>query len=301
MKTFKQHISEAPIRAVKGWVNPRSKKFYITKQMTPYHVQFIAKKPRDFGVSERDILAVLEKWNDSMGSPDPAEDAKKDLKKIKSGQIDMQKLVEYLAMKKGWYRVVGADWSEITGLKINDKIIGTILNIMEDERVIPYNGDDIKSVICAEYRYNNSMDYPEEKTIKILEGDAIVRALRGKSTGKRTEIGRTMAMFREAVNECWSTHVQRGYKKKGGKMVPNCVPKNEDIEEGVKDIIRKLKNDKRVMSLVLKLKGQSVAKLAATLATLPIVQNTLASPDKMNQLRIIANGLKTVAEEDTNQ
>ena len=26
---------------------------------------------------------------------------------------------------------------------------------------------------------------------------------------------------------CWDTHKQVGMKKKGGKMVPNCVPKNE--------------------------------------------------------------------------
>ena len=31
------------------------------------------------------------------------------------------------------------------------------------------------------------------------------------------------------LNECWSTHVQRGYKMKGGKRVPNCVPR------GIKD------------------------------------------------------------------
>ena len=31
------------------------------------------------------------------------------------------------------------------------------------------------------------------------------------------------------LNECWSTHVQKGYKMKGGKRVPNCVPR------GIKD------------------------------------------------------------------
>ena len=48
----------------------------------------------------------------------------------------------------------------------------------------------------------------------------------------------------EAVNggdndPCWDTHKQVGMKKKGGKMVPNCVPKNEEysnwrdeLEEG---------------------------------------------------------------------
>ena len=30
------------------------------------------------------------------------------------------------------------------------------------------------------------------------------------------------------LNECWDTHVQKGYKMKGGKRVPNCVPRNEE-------------------------------------------------------------------------
>jgi hypothetical protein len=35
----------------------------------------------------------------------------------------------------------------------------------------------------------------------------------------------------EETNEaCWDTHKQVGLKKKGGKMVPNCVPKNEEVE-----------------------------------------------------------------------
>ncbi len=32
------------------------------------------------------------------------------------------------------------------------------------------------------------------------------------------------------LNECWDTHVQKGYKIKGGKRVPNCVPRNESVE-----------------------------------------------------------------------
>jgi hypothetical protein len=35
----------------------------------------------------------------------------------------------------------------------------------------------------------------------------------------------------EAVDEaCWPTHKKVGMKNKGGKMVPNCVPKNEEVE-----------------------------------------------------------------------
>ena len=33
---------------------------------------------------------------------------------------------------------------------------------------------------------------------------------------------------------CWKTHKQVGMKKKNGRMVPNCVPKNEELDESVK-------------------------------------------------------------------
>ena len=39
----------------------------------------------------------------------------------------------------------------------------------------------------------------------------------------------------EGINECWDTHVQKGYKMKGGKRVPNCVPRNEEVDEVYKD------------------------------------------------------------------
>lgn len=37
-----------------------------------------------------------------------------------------------------------------------------------------------------------------------------------------------MQSFKQFYEACWDTHKQVGMKKKGNKMVPNCVPKNED-------------------------------------------------------------------------
>ena len=44
-----------------------------------------------------------------------------------------------------------------------------------------------------------------------------------------------MKSFGDMVGECWKTHKQVGTKMKGGKVVPNCVPKNESVEEAVKN------------------------------------------------------------------
>jgi hypothetical protein len=40
--------------------------------------------------------------------------------------------------------------------------------------------------------------------------------------------------IKKLVAECWKTHKQVGMKKKGGKTVPNCVPKNEEVDEAKK-------------------------------------------------------------------
>ena len=45
----------------------------------------------------------------------------------------------------------------------------------------------------------------------------------------------------EEDNPCWDTHKQVGMKKKNGKMVPNCVPKNENfqLDEKIEGLVNK--------------------------------------------------------------
>lgn len=38
-----------------------------------------------------------------------------------------------------------------------------------------------------------------------------------------------MIRLKEILEACWDTHKQIGMKEKDGKLVPNCVPKTEDI------------------------------------------------------------------------
>lgn len=42
-----------------------------------------------------------------------------------------------------------------------------------------------------------------------------------------------MIRFRQYLEEkCWDGYRQAGMKKKGNRMVPNCVPEEEDLDEG---------------------------------------------------------------------
>ncbi len=55
-----------------------------------------------------------------------------------------------------------------------------------------------------------------------------------------------LKMFNEKKSDpCWDSHKQVGMKKKGGKMVPNCVPKNEQVETEVEEGYQELSRGKR--------------------------------------------------------
>jgi hypothetical protein len=51
---------------------------------------------------------------------------------------------------------------------------------------------------------------------------------------RKTELAKgkppTKSMDEGKGDPCWDTHKQVGMKKKGNRMVPNCVPKNEEVE-----------------------------------------------------------------------
>jgi len=51
----------------------------------------------------------------------------------------------------------------------------------------------------------------------------------------------------EEVDECWKTHKKVGMKMKGGKMVPDCRPKNEEVEigEGVMKMVKRVMSKKK--------------------------------------------------------
>ena len=57
----------------------------------------------------------------------------------------------------------------------------------------------------------------------------------GGFDGLRKKYNISDEMDHTEVEECWSTHKQVGTKMKGGKRVPNCVPKNEDNTEDKND------------------------------------------------------------------
>jgi len=52
--------------------------------------------------------------------------------------------------------------------------------------------------------------------------------------------------FKDFAEACWDSHKQVGTKisSKTGKRVPNCVPKNEDIEDDSPDVVKAVETAK---------------------------------------------------------
>ena len=204
MKSFLEFITEARGDA-KGWINPKTKKVYSTRNMRPFHVQFIVKKPRDFGLNKKQILDYLEKKYDAMDAPDPAEEAKSAYTDLLNGDMDVERGIEVMAMKKGWHRVVGGSFGSIGGIKkLNDRQVGVILSMMEDEGIIGSAAKVYtKEVGLETYEpYDRPDVQPRVKYYGTIKGSEVQNLIKGKPRGaKQTDIGRTMAMFREFVSK----------------------------------------------------------------------------------------------------
>ena len=56
-------------------------------------------------------------------------------------------------------------------------------------------------------------------------------------------------MRAEIDEACWDSHKQVGFKMKGGKRVPNCVPKNEEVKEEEKKKIKKNKKQAQIQEI----------------------------------------------------
>ena len=80
--------------------------------------------------------------------------------------------------------------------------------------------------------YGGDHDHAKEEHPHIYkEGTIITKPgfkMKDDDKNKLKKIADLMKKAKDTKEACWDTHKQVGMKKKGGKMVPNCVPKNEN-------------------------------------------------------------------------
>ena len=71
------------------------------------------------------------------------------------------------------------------------------------------------------------------------------------------------------LDECWDTHVQQGYKMKGGKRVPNCVPKEStDATSAADDFLNELSQEFGAENITLDTIMENIDELETLLTSL---------------------------------
>ena len=82
---------------------------------------------------------------------------------------------------------------------------------------------------AAHFAKADKLSDSDPRAYEPAPGDATAKTKLSKHTIKyRKMFGEDMD---EEIHEaCWDTHKQVGMKKKGNRMVPDCVPKNEEVE-----------------------------------------------------------------------
>jgi len=185
MKSFNHYITEGkyPPR-VKGWGNIKTGKLVLTLikgKWKPYHQEFAARNLNKLGLKEKDAIKYL----DDAYTPPTANHTKRLWKNVQDGVVDRDNAFEEFLNKNGWYSIVVDDGTSSIG---------------------DYKGNlrkYHKIAVAIDKKYGDSMfqsssDYFEVGTEDISNKYDWNNYIKTKKVGGgRTEIGRTMAQFRE--------------------------------------------------------------------------------------------------------
>ena len=181
----------------KGWAH-KSGKMLIHRGMRPYHVQQLVNNLSKFGIKKADVMNILVKrYKDKFDAPDPLTGAKSALVDLESGADDIDHEIESLAMKKGWCRVVlDTPYPSMGGIDLKTmhavakkltnkypKVFGPDMTSME-LNIYKDGSHKKRHAIKGSYDWKQWLD-------KGGDPDRIGAG--------RTEIGATMAMFRDHV------------------------------------------------------------------------------------------------------
>lgn len=101
--------------------------------------------------------------------------------------------------------------------------------------------DSTAKARAAHFDKNKDKSDSDSSAYQPAPGDATAKTKESEHTKKyRAMYGEDMD--EEIYEACWDSHKQVGMKKKGNKMVPDCVPKNEEVDQ-IDEISSKLAGD----------------------------------------------------------
>ena len=144
-----------------------------------------------------------------------------------------------------------------------------LYELKAQKRVVIRKGKKVKKFVCPDKGYD--LEKPgSKKCVKVSASKQLKKEKQARKSAKKAKAKKAMASLKRKksmkkrkmihkkfrkeglltyadfiesveVNECWDTHVQKGYKMKGGKRVPNCVPRNEVVEDNTATIAKQVK------------------------------------------------------------
>ena len=201
-----EEINEASREFVKGWVNPRTKKIIAWRHHTPYHATHIYENLSKYGLSKDDLIDhhidVVSKRN-----PKYTLTREKSLERFeKIGYNDMladrDETIEYPAIKKGWvaFALQETKYGKMMTLRgITKDIKKSGIMVLEKYKTFK----DLDRILITNYKNTKFADYTgktkneDERYTSNSEAMQFLFGRRPKRREPKTEIGRTMAMFRE--------------------------------------------------------------------------------------------------------
>ena len=205
---IREEINEEKRELVKGWVNPRTKKIIAWRHHTPYHATHIYENLSKYGLTKDDLIDhhidVVSKRN-----PKYTLTREKSLERFeKIGYNDMladrDETIEYPAIKKGWVAFVLQEtkYGKMMTLRgITKDIKKSGIMVLEKFKTFK----DVDRILITNYKNTKFADYTgktkneDERYTSNSEAMRFLFGRRPKRREPKTEIGRTMAMFREYV------------------------------------------------------------------------------------------------------
>ena len=188
MKSFKKYIKEARKSLVKGWTL-KNKIVSVTSDYGNYHIMQVTNKPSKFGLDDKKLLKILEDWYSDSFTRNPKREAGIMLRKLKDGgEIDNSPTIEEYLHKKGYCSfVIDKTHGRVVGQTEKECLVAA--KVLENE-YLPYERSGFKLFEIKPVKGRPKYITSKHDWYAWLKGK--------KAPGKRTEIGSTMAQFRES-------------------------------------------------------------------------------------------------------
>lgn len=187
---IEQYIAEASQSLVKGWTL-KNKVVSVTSNYDNYHIKQVFRKASKFGLTKQKLMKMLEDYYDGLSAPDPEKEAETGYDDLYSGEWDNNVAVEEYLHKKGYCAfVIDKAHGSIVGQ--TEKECRASAKVLED-MYFPFEKDGFKL-----FEIKPTKGRPKYITSKY---DWNVWISGKKAGGNRSEIGSTMAQFREEESD----------------------------------------------------------------------------------------------------